>query len=222
VVVAIDDYANRRIYTIDDSSGATIECIVNLVDPQAKATDGKDQGPAVATKSSKGQDAETSQSKNTTSLDAVVKASLGAKTLVLPEHICVADVGHILDVKGGIKVFRDQRQITIEKAVPLRSTEDEVNFWEKVQELWTSVLSVPWTLSEKEVRRCRRLAEGRDGHERLKKTKTKGAVGSEKELPLKQRSGTSGITKSKARPVKQTGLERRPRVQHADTAKAEL
>ncbi|KYK54981.1 Protein stn1 [Drechmeria coniospora] len=114
VVVAIDEYAGRRVYTIDDSSAACIEALVSLA--ATKDADGPSLYPDI-------------------------------------------DVGAVVDVKGSLSTFRNERQIKIEKMFLVRGTTQEVTLWEKRGTFRRDVLDTPWVLSLREVRRCRKEAE---------------------------------------------------------------
>lgn len=141
IVVAVDEYSSRRIYTVDDSSGVCIECTVDVPKPDASLSTAI---PARKTDS------------NSTNKPA----SKGGMTpiVTVPEEI---DVGTIIDVKGGLALFRGHKQIRILRATVLRSTEQELAFWEKVKQLRETVLDKPWQLTDKEVRRCRKDEERR-------------------------------------------------------------
>lgn len=152
VVVAVDEYPGRRIYTLDDSSGVCIECTVEVLRAEtalasAVAPIAGRAGPVGAARA--------------LPKDAVSISTTGApapsKTIVPAE----VDVGTIIDVKGGLALFRGYKQIKILKATVLRSTEHEVAFWEKVEQFRRDVLEKPWRLTDKEVRRCRKDEERR-------------------------------------------------------------
>ncbi|KAF9876345.1 glycosyl hydrolase family 81 [Colletotrichum karsti] len=140
IVVAVDDFPGRRIYTLDDSSGACIECTVPM------------KVPATAT------------------------TPKGIRPQPQPPADCVdVDVGSVLDVKGMVATFREERQIKIEKVKILRCTEHEVALWERRTQFKKDVLSVPWVLTEKQIRRCKREEEreneGDDERRRRKEKK---------------------------------------------------
>jgi hypothetical protein len=137
MVVAIDNMTTRRIYTLDDSSGATIECVVDIPQPP------KDSG----------------SEKRTAAEDTVAPTS---QTLIGSD----IDVGHVVEVWGGIKLFRSMKQIQVDKMKQLRSTEQELKHWARVVELRDQVLSKPWVLDQKTIRNCRKTAEGRDRDKR--------------------------------------------------------
>ncbi|ROW03544.1 hypothetical protein VSDG_01464 [Cytospora chrysosperma] len=125
VVVAVDEFGTRRIYTVDDSSGVCIECTVDL--PKF--------GPSIK-------------------LDSKEQPVTGKARV--PDEV---DVGTLVDIRGGLTLFRGNKQIKIEKATIIRSTEQELVYWEKVQAFRLEVLDRAWRLTDKEVRRCRKEAE---------------------------------------------------------------
>lgn len=173
MVVSVDERERRHIYVIDDGSGATLECVVNVPPRTAPVAD------AAA-------DASTTNSSGIAGPIPTIDAPI--------------DVGHVLDIKGSVGMFRDNWQIRAEKIVHLRSTAQEVAFWEKVAQLRTDVLSKPWVLDEKEVRRCRKEEEKAQGHhsgrrhrnagEGLKSSKREQNTGLEKKV-------NSGLEKAK-------------------------
>lgn len=127
MVVAVDEFPARRIYTVDDSSGSCIECIVAVPKPDSKVSPSTEEQPAAA-----------------------------ADTPHVPDEV---DVGTVVDIKGGLGLFRGNKQIRIEKATVVRSTGQEVAYWEKVEAFRREVLDRPWRLTDKMVRRCRKEAE---------------------------------------------------------------
>ncbi|KAM0276378.1 hypothetical protein ACHAQH_006826 [Verticillium albo-atrum] len=139
VVVAIDDFYNRRIFTLDDSSGACIECNVPVkVIPAVLPTFG-DKNPL----------------------------AYAPRRLEFQHPGCEdIGVGAVVDVKGSVALFRGEKTVKIQKVKILRSTAQEVVLWEKREEFRRDVLGVPWVVGEKQMRRCRREAEGRERKER--------------------------------------------------------
>lgn len=122
MVVAVDEFPHRRIYTVDDSDGLCIECVADV--PK---------------------------------LDSHESAMAAATTI--PKDV---DVGTVVDVKGGLALFRGNKQIKIEKMTVLRSTDEEVVLWEKARQFRGDVLDKPWKLTDREIRRCRKEAERQD------------------------------------------------------------
>jgi len=151
VVVAIDDYHGRRVYTVDDSSGVNIECLVTV--PAATHPTGASTTAETETK------------------EPVPAAPAATETR---HEMPGVDVGHVVDVRGGLSTFRDHKQIKVEKMVIVKSTDQEVKFWTKAHEFRRDVISQPWALDEREVRRCRREAEGVDVTRERKRRKKEG------------------------------------------------
>ncbi|TEA21123.1 Protein stn1 [Colletotrichum sidae] len=149
IVVAVDDIAGLRIYSLDDGSGACIECVVSLKscrappDTNIPANDPKDL--------------------------------LGKRPQPMPPADCAdVEVGSVLDIKGKLTTFREEMQIKIEKVKMLRSTQQEVLLWERRSQFRDEVLNQPWVLSEKQIQRCKReemRGEGCEEERRRKKEK---------------------------------------------------
>nr|XP_036586970.1 OB-fold nucleic acid binding domain-containing protein [Colletotrichum truncatum]KAF6797700.1 OB-fold nucleic acid binding domain-containing protein [Colletotrichum truncatum] len=147
IIVAIDDFPGRRIYTVDDSSGACIECTVALKTPSASL-------------------------KTSTTTDASNALLISNRPQPQPPADCSGlEVGSVVDIKGGVATFREEKQIKIEKVKVLRATEQEVALWERRTQFRNEVLLEPWVLSEKQIRRCKKeeMREKGDGDERKRK-----------------------------------------------------
>lgn len=151
IVVAIDDFFGRRVYTLDDSSGVNIECVLDVAKPGPNsAADAVKVQPFSATVVM----AKTSHKRQTAGAGAAEQA---------PPITVTVDIGDAIEVRGRISPFRESRQIRIEKIVNLRSTAQEASFWEKEARFRREVLGVRWRLDKKTVRRCRREAMGLGG-----------------------------------------------------------
>ncbi|KAI0438399.1 hypothetical protein F4803DRAFT_565301 [Xylaria telfairii] len=137
LVVAVDEYYGRRVYTIDDSTGQCIECTLTTSTTVGDKTNHRDNDQRKGVES---QIARTKVATETRTTDDI-------------------DVGAILDVKGYLKLFRGQKQISIHKATRVLSTNQEVLFWDKIRNFRRDVLSHPWVLKDKEVRKCRKLQQ---------------------------------------------------------------
>ncbi|KAK1972034.1 OB-fold nucleic acid binding domain-containing protein [Colletotrichum sublineola] len=149
IVVAIDDFPGRRIYTVDDSSGACIECVVALKTPPLSDA----SAPKPDTRG----------------------WSSGNRPQPQPPADCMdVDVGSVVDVKGGLAAFREEMQIKIEKVRILRSTEQEVALWERRTRFRNEVLLQPWVLSQKQIQMCKKEEiGGTTGDEREEKRRKK-------------------------------------------------
>ena len=121
VVVECNDFGYRRVYTVDDGSGATIECVMPKQAPP------------------KGQQAATASS-----------SSAATSTVDAP--------GTVVNIKGELKTYRNALQIHIVKLAVLRATEQEVQFWAKIQAFAQGTLYRPWVLDRQTVRACRKAA----------------------------------------------------------------
>ena len=139
VIVAIDEFFNKRCYTIDHSSGACIEALIDLPktnsQPQIAGTHELGKYDAIAA---------------TTQYD----------------HL---DVGDVIDVKGQLTLFRNEKQIRVEKINIVPSTSQELALWEKRAAFRRNVLDKPWNLRDKQLRQCRKEAERSDAEAELKK-----------------------------------------------------
>lgn len=142
MVVAVDEHPGRKVYTIDDGSGACLECMIDIEKPSNTANN------------------TTAVAGLRTGLDGASTTStvMAKKTPKIPDDV---DVGTVVDVKGGLMLFRRNKQIKILKATVLRSTEQEVVFWEKIRQFRRDTLDMPWKLTEREIRRCRKDEERR-------------------------------------------------------------
>lgn len=143
IVVAIEQFFNRRLYTIDDSSGRNIVAVTTPPSP-AKPKN------------------ESTAGEQRTDKDVDVQEA---------DHYADIDVGMVVDVKGSVSSFRNEHQINIERVTVVKSTAQEVVLWEKRTKFRREVLNVPWVLRDKDVRRCRRDAERSEAEAEKKKAK---------------------------------------------------
>ncbi|KAK8085123.1 hypothetical protein PG997_006394 [Apiospora hydei] len=135
VVVAIDSFYSRRIYTIDDSSGACIECCVTLPPPD------KTSAPTAST---------------TTTNNNNINPLLPPPP---PDPYPGIDTGLVVEIKGSLTLFRNQPQIDVTKMAHLRSTSAEVAFWGKIRAFREGMLASPWFVDAGTVRRLKRENE---------------------------------------------------------------
>ncbi|KAJ2898013.1 Protein stn1 [Zalerion maritima] len=179
LVVAVDDYKERRIYTLDDSSGANIECVVRKPSPElegATGPNGKKLPPIPRIPRPGGK------------REPVVTIP-APSNLLKDEEV---DVGTILDIKGTISVFWE-RQITAVRMVILRTTEQEVDVWEKRNQFYEETLLKPWVLDPRVVEKLKRRAER--GHKLV--DKDKGTRRRQKALKGKADLGSGGVLVTK-------------------------
>ncbi|PHH68407.1 hypothetical protein CDD82_574 [Ophiocordyceps australis] len=141
VVVAIDDFAGRRVYTVDDSSGACAQAVITMPSTVAgmKGDESKHVAPG------------------------------------LHQDI---DVGAIVDVKGSLYMFRQEKHVRVEKMAQLRCTQQEVALWERRTKFRRQVLEKPWILQRRDIRRCRKEVENSARGTRRHERKVKGTAAS--------------------------------------------
>ncbi|VUC20830.1 unnamed protein product [Clonostachys rosea] len=149
LVVAIDDIPKRRIFTIDDSSGVCLEAVLKITSPLAASTTILATKPDLST--AKGAAQKQGQG-------ADVAGSAGSHPQGPKSPYAGIDVGTILDIKGSLTTFRDERQIKVEKMQPVKGTMQEVSLWEKRDKFRSDILSKPWTLSRECIKKCQRRA----------------------------------------------------------------
>ncbi|KAH8599752.1 hypothetical protein B0O99DRAFT_610447 [Bisporella sp. PMI_857] len=169
VIVAVDDIWQRRVYTIDDSSGMCIECTCPaptseslLAVPQHR---NQHVMPAPAPASAATQRKKESKKEPSTTKPIVPFQDL--------------DVGVLVKVKGKAVIFRENKQVHIVHLEVLRSTEQEIKFWNEVLTFNQTILSQAWLVSREEEERCRRKAlkpqrkESGEGRRRRKEAERK-------------------------------------------------
>ncbi|KAG5951892.1 hypothetical protein E4U53_002048 [Claviceps sorghi] len=141
-VVAIDEFSGRRVFTLDDSSGRCIEAWV-ILPSQAPGR----PSPEVR---------QASTGASSTVAAGKDKTGCGAASSLAYHEI---DIGHVLDVKGSLCIFKGEMQMKIEKFAFVKSTAQEMVLWRKRSQFQRDVLNRPWVLEPRVIRRCRREAE---------------------------------------------------------------
>jgi len=134
VVVAIDDYEGRRILTVDDSTGVSVEC---KIEAKKRAEDS----------------------------NVVPVATRWDQPPPPPPEYGDFDVGHVVEVKGGLCTFRGDNQIKVETVRHVWSTAEEVILWGKRTSFRQQILDPPWILSKAQIRKCKEDAEVSAGAE---------------------------------------------------------
>ncbi|QPC70014.1 hypothetical protein HYE68_000766 [Fusarium pseudograminearum] len=183
LVVAIDEFTGRRVYTIDDSSGACIECTVKM--PMLSGGTG-----------------------NTTTSGDAASNKANANPPLPTNPFPTIDVGCVVDIKGGLSSFRDERQLTIEKMLVVRSTQQEVALWEKRVRFQSEVLAKSWVLRKSEIRRCRHEAERSEEAAERRRKRMKATTGSHSAKQA-SRSEEQSEGRAKREPSKETRLDLR-------------
>jgi hypothetical protein len=176
VVVAVDNYyeGKRRVFTIDDSSGACIECasLPDLSPPSQPAS----SVPRPLMSSAPSASATTTTTTTTTAAAAAV-----GPMLMYPD----IRVGSVVEVKGRIVTFRHSRQLRIVSMKPVRCTAHEVVLWGKRVKFARETLGTRWAVDEKQIRRRRRKIDDHRAKARSRMT-LKGSLGRSRCVPQQQ------------------------------------
>ena len=174
-------------YTLDDSSGACLECVCTLPSPPAQAVgtgipehlqqinevakagssvslQGKGKGNRIMG-DGQGRDIEKE------------KIPPSVRTPSVPwEEV---DVGSVVKIKGMVGVRWGMKQVEVIKVEVLRSTDMEVRCWNEVSAFKRDVLSRSWVVSTEEEEKCKKRREKELRHAARKKTR-KGSEGNGK------------------------------------------
>ncbi|KAH8765842.1 hypothetical protein BGZ57DRAFT_767529 [Hyaloscypha finlandica] len=133
VIVAVDEYPGKNVYTVDDSSGMCVECVCVAPVP----------APKMGTIGRKGNGGD--------------KTAPSVQEPIVPWDLM--DVGTVIKVKGRIGDFWKQRQVEVVKVEVLWSTDQEVKCWNEVMDFRRDVLGKHWVVSRAEEEKCRRARE---------------------------------------------------------------
>ena len=211
VIVAFDVLPSRFIIVLDDSSGATID--VTCERPKSTL-------PI----SNKASDRSTCVSEDP-------KAASTNATTQTGRQIDLAgfDVGSIAKVKGAIGAFRGERQILLERIVHVSTTNEEAAAWEEVFTFHESVLDRPWVVSEQNLRRARRKAEGghirrqlkRDGARRSTDSRKRAERNSKEDVNKLEEKSVVEVRAQKEKALEQRQLEKRKRQEYLDQQRME-
>jgi Telomere regulation protein Stn1 len=155
IVVGLDDHERFWLFTVDDSSGATIDVTCrkpeNVKGPNEDTSARPKRSVALAQDAA----AEARKGKNQERNDATTD-----ETDTRLEVLSRVDVGSVVKVKGTITTFRSVRQIALERLEIVPDTNAEVRFWTQRIQLFADVLSKPWVVSVDEQARLLEEAEG--------------------------------------------------------------
>ncbi|KAG5984279.1 hypothetical protein E4U55_005437 [Claviceps digitariae] len=188
-VVAIEEFSGRRVFTLDDSSGRCIEAWVMF---QSHAP---------------GQPSPESRQASTDARSAVAAGKDGMlRDAISSPAYHEIDIGHVLDVKGSLCIFKGEMQVKIEKFAFVKSTAQEMLLWQKRSQFQRDVLNKPWVLEPRVIRRCRKEAEASELslRRRRKRHEASAEVTSGKRRltrPLKSESGQAAKRDKKPKPA---------------------
>lgn len=190
VIVAVDEFTSRKVYTIDDSSGACIECTCPApartptlpgIPGPLNQTSVQPQPVKIAVK------ADTKQAQPST-------PSVTAPLVPWDD----LEVGVVVKIKGKPGQFREVKQVEIVKAEVLRGTQQEVKCWGEVLTFRKEVLNIPWVVKIEDEEKLRRKAAREEQFPR-KRMKD----GKRKEFEIKEKH------QEKRKRTKETGMKER-------------
>lgn len=157
VITAFDEYLDYCwLFTIDDSSGATID-VTCRKPPKGQNPKDRDEDNIA------GQDERSWQPAAPTLRTDKDKEGLGGSDNgedTRNTMISRIDLGTVVKVKGTISTFRNVRQIQLERLTLISDTSEEMRFWDQRSQLLADVLSEPWAMLPEKQKKLRREAEG--------------------------------------------------------------
>ncbi|RDW88813.1 hypothetical protein BP6252_00845 [Coleophoma cylindrospora] len=175
VIVAVDVFYQRRVYTVDDSSGECIECTCETPPPSSKTLE--------ALEGSNNQERKVQANNPNKPESSTTGQAPPAKVYMqIADDI---DVGSVVKVKGLVTDFRGMKQIEMRSIVPMKGTQEEVRCWNQIVDFRKDILDKPWivepAMEEKMKRRSlrprhrvRRTRLEGDQHQRGQGADTKG------------------------------------------------
>jgi telomere regulation protein Stn1 len=132
-IVAFGDvYKKHALFYIDDGSGQNIAIKICLLLPE----DVTPQAPS-----------------NTTVSNLNISTSIGTSAIQVDDTIL--DIGTVVKLKCTIELFRDSKQLVVQRAVVLKSTTEEAQEWNLLAK-WSKDLSKPWILQPRELAQIER------------------------------------------------------------------
>jgi hypothetical protein len=136
-IVAIEEIPNKFVLlTIDDGSGATVQVKIKLL----RATTSDDISPV-------------DKPSNTTVSNVNVYSAPGTFSVEIDGT--ALDVGTVIRAKCTVSSFRGINQLDLQRTSIIPTTTKEALAWREVA-LWKSrILSKPWVISERQLRRLR-------------------------------------------------------------------
>ncbi|KAH7342563.1 hypothetical protein BKA65DRAFT_537807 [Rhexocercosporidium sp. MPI-PUGE-AT-0058] len=215
VVVAVDEFRGKRVFTVDDSSGMCIECTA-IAPPPAPTTDAPTLPPHlnqiaslihVQTTAKKPADDKMKKSEEWKNAG---KGKDGGKIVPSVQSPAVpwgdVDVGTVVKVKGRVNNYWNTIQLEAIKIEVLRCTDQEVRCWNEVAAFKREILSGPWVVTKEEEERCRKVREREFRHAR------KGRVVKDGRTERKGGENGAGVSaeeRRKRKDTEKTEVERR-------------
>ncbi|KUJ21741.1 uncharacterized protein LY89DRAFT_681158 [Mollisia scopiformis] len=200
VVVAIDEVRekkenkDKKIFTLDDSSGVCVEVTV----PAPPVFEAPDAG-----KKHLGQLAKLQEGKG----DKKEDSTPSTENPVVPW--AEIDVGTVIKVKGRVNMWWKEFQVEGVKIEVVRGLDAEVRAWDEVREFRETVLGVPWVVGKEEEERCRKVRERELRRAKKRPREEKGKARVEERKDKVQRGGEVRKRKDLERVQKLDGVVKR-------------
>lgn len=163
IIVAIDEFYNRVCYTLDDSSGRTIECVC-LAPPKSDALPKGNNHSGISWTDNRAKPVPRTPADVSAEQSAIVN-------MISPDgpKLKGFDVGSVVKIKGTISEFRDVRQVAMKIIHIIPDTEAEVVEWRARNAFYRDVLGKPWVVTEEQEKKCLRDVEREKWREEEKK-----------------------------------------------------
>lgn len=177
VVVAVEEYFDKFwLFTVDDSSGATID--VTCPRPEKKHEGHGSSRPALNTTGDV-----QKQKDDGAEHDPHPDSDPDHELLLLQSTISRLDIGTAVQAKGTLTTFRGTRQLSLLRLSIIPSTSQEMRLISSRSQFYSSVLSDPWSLTREDQRKLQAEAQGeRDEEiERAKKRRNRDRMKRERE-----------------------------------------
>ncbi|KIW60993.1 hypothetical protein PV05_01165 [Exophiala xenobiotica] len=139
VVVAFDEYFEKFwLFTIDDSSGATIDVTCPKPEKEKAAANSAQHGKS---KSNGGEESTT-------------------EAAILQRNVSTLTIGTVVQAKGTLSTFRSSRQLSLLRLAIVPDTTHEMTLIASRITFLNSTLGKPWTLSSRQLKELQRETEG--------------------------------------------------------------
>ncbi|ETN42000.1 uncharacterized protein HMPREF1541_03939 [Cyphellophora europaea CBS 101466] len=156
MVVAIEDhYENVFLFTLDDSSGATLDVVLRKPRLKKRKKALQHAPKTAVTKSSIQRDDNEDNSEGD---DEEEDGETKDKSALL-NILSSLNIGDSILAKGTLSTFRDTRQLSLLRITPITTTTQEIHHIDARTKFLANTLSRPWKLSESRQRKLRTAAE---------------------------------------------------------------
>jgi len=165
VVVVFEDYFEKFwLFTLDDSSGATLDVCC----PKPEKKKENESGDVIGTHASKEPRTRVSDQQRTDAVKRDIQSGQSEDPDVVAQrtlHATLAqlDIGTVVQAKGVITTFRSVRQLKLIRLSTVPSTSHELNLISSRSQFLASTLSKPWVVSSRKQKAL--LLEAQGEHE---------------------------------------------------------